>query len=69
MSGLCMEPSLLEVVRDEVQVIVTNPTGFTQRLEQGFHLGTLEKAKAIFDAAWVAEEVAPISRAPKNIRV
>ena len=67
MSGLYMEPSLLEVVWDEVQVIVTNPTGFTQRLEQGFHLGTLEKAKAILDAAWVAEEVAPISRESPQI--
>ena len=51
MSGLCMEPSFLEVVQDEAQVIVTNPTGFTQRLKQGFHLGTLEKAEAVFDAA------------------
>lgn len=52
-SGLCMEPSLLDVVQDEAQVIVTNPTGFTQRLEQGFHLGTLEEAETVFDAAWV----------------
>ena len=29
-SGLCMELFLLEVVQDEAQVIVTNPTGFTQ---------------------------------------
>ena len=66
MSGLCMEPSLLEVVQDEAQVIVTNPTGFTQRLERGFHLGTLEKAEAVFDAAWVAEEVAPVQRITTN---
>ena len=65
-SGLCMEPSLMEVVQDEAQVIVTNPTGFTQRLEQGFHLGTLEKAKVVFDPAWVAEEVAPIQRITTN---
>ena len=65
-SGLCMEPSLMEVVQDEAQVIVTNPTGFTQRLEQGFHLGTLEKAKVVFDPAWVGEEVAPIQRITTN---
>ena len=29
-SGLCMEPSLFEVVQDEAQVIVIIPTGFTQ---------------------------------------
>ena len=66
LSGLCMEPSLSEVVQDEAQVIVTNPTGFTQRLEQGFHLGTLEKGEAIFDAACVTEEVAPIQSITTN---
>ena len=65
-SGLCMEPSLLEFVQDEAQVIVTNPTGFTQRLEQGFHLGTIEKAEVVFGAAWVTGEVALIQRITTN---
>jgi len=43
--GLSVETSVTELKHGTAQVVVINHTGFTQRLEQGLKLGTLEEVK------------------------
>ena len=44
---LSIEPTVLKVKDGTRQIVITNSTGYTQRLDQGSYLGTLEAAEII----------------------
>jgi len=45
--GLSVEPTLLELKDGTAQLVIANLTGFTQRLDQGLDIGTLEEAEVV----------------------
>ena len=68
--GLCIdtELSLLEDLQKEPRVLMTNPTGFTQQLEPGFHLQIRERVEAICGTTQLASETAHIQRVIANLK-
>ena len=68
LSRLYMEPSLLEDLQQKPRVLVTNSTGFTQQLEQGFHLhvGTVERIQAICGTPQLASERSMSGESPQT---
>ena len=45
--GLSVEPTLQELKDGTAQLVITNLTGFTQRLDQGLDIETLEEAEVV----------------------